>query len=334
MKSLQIHGKLDMRLEEVAIPEPAANQVRIKISYIGICGSDLHYFFHGTNGSFIVKEPLIPGHELSGTIDLDPSGQYAPGTHVTVHPARFGKSQPGIEARPHIWPEGSYLGSAATWPHTQGAGSEFLIVEKNMVRVLPDSLTLKTAALAEPLGVALHALNIAGDLRGQKILVSGSGPIGLMVAAAAKIKGASEITTSDLLESALFRARDLGADKSIHIGVDELPENYFDIIFECSGSARAITSSIAAVRRGGTIVQVGMLPAGDQAITIAPLVFKELSLLGAFRFNTEIDEAITMLESHPEIAQAITHTFSPDKAVEAFEIAKDSAISGKVLIEF
>ena len=107
MKSLQIHGKLDMRLEEVAIPEPASHQVRIKIAYIGICGSDLHYFFHGANGSFIVKEPLIPGHELSGTIDLDPSGEYESGTHVTVHPARFGKSQPGIESRPNIWPEGN-----------------------------------------------------------------------------------------------------------------------------------------------------------------------------------------------------------------------------------
>ena len=334
MQSLKINGKLDMELVEVATPEPSAGQVRIKVAYIGVCGSDLHYYFEGANGAFVVKEPLVPGHELSGTIDLDPSGEFASGTPVTVHPARFGKSQPGIEDRPHLWPEGSYLGSASTWPHTQGGASDYLIVEKNMVRVLPATLSLKDAALAEPLAVGLHAINIAGDISGKKVLVSGSGPIGLLLAAVVKVKGAAEIVTTDLMEGPLERARQLGATGTVQIGKENLPENYFDLVFECSGSARAITSVITAVRRAGTIVQVGMLPAGDQPIGIAPLVVKELTLKGAFRFNNEIDEAITILAANPWISTAITHTFAAKDSIEAFNMAKDSANSGKVFIQF
>jgi L-idonate 5-dehydrogenase len=334
MQSLTINGKLDMELMEVPTPEPVAGQVRIKVAYVGVCGSDLHYYFEGANGAFVVKEPLVPGHELSGTIDLDPSGEFTPGTPVTVHPARFGKSQPGIEDRPHLWPEGSYLGSASTWPHTQGSASDYLIVEKNMVRVLPAVLSLKDAALAEPLAVGLHAITIAGDLTGKRVLVSGSGPIGLLLAAAVKVKGAAEIITTDLMPGPLERARALGATGTIQIGKDSLPENYFDLAFECSGSARAISSTITAVRRAGTIVQVGMLPAGDQPIAIAPLVVKEITLKGAFRFNDEIDEAISILATHPWISSAITHTFAAKDSVEAFNVAKDSANSGKVLISF
>ena len=334
MQSLKINGKLDMELVEVATPEPTAGQVRIKVAYIGVCGSDLHYYFEGANGAFVVKEPLVPGHELSGTIDLDPSGEFASGTPVTVHPARFGKSQPGIEDRPHLWPEGSYLGSASTWPHTQGGASDYLIVEKNMVRVLPANLSLKDAALAEPIAVGLHAINIAGDVKGKRVLVSGSGPIGLLLAAAVKVKGAAEIVTTDLMEGPLDRARQLGATGTVQIGKENLPENHFDLVFECSGSSRAITSVIAAVRRAGTIVQVGMLPAGDQPVGIAPLVVKELTLKGAFRFNNEIDEAITILAANPWISSAITHTFAAKDSVEAFNVAKDSANSGKVFIQF
>lgn len=332
MKSLRITGKLAMTVVDESIPEPQDDQLRIKVSFVGVCGSDLHYYYEGANGAFIVKEPLVPGHEISGVVDLDPIGKLKPGTRITVHPARFGQPTPGVETRPHLWPNGSYLGSASTTPHTQGAMSEYMIIDRSMVRVIPDSLSLQGAALSEPLGVALHAINIAGGVKDKKILVSGSGPIGLMVIAASKILGAASITASDVLEGPLSRAKNIGATITVKISDEHLPSDEFDVVFECSGVARALSSALISVRKAGTVVQVGMLAGGDQPIAIAPLVSKEVQLRGTFRFNTEIDDAITMIASNSWIEKAITHTFAIDDAVSGFEMAKNSEQSGKVLI--
>lgn len=333
MKALYINGKLELEVLEKEIPEPAAGEVRVKISHFGICGSDLHYYYEGANGAFVVKEPLMPGHELSGTIDFDPSGEFIAGTPVTIHPATFGNSEPGIEDAPHLWPGGAYLGSASTWPHTQGGAAEYVNFRKDMVRILPAGLSLSHAALAEPLAVGLHAINVAGGVQGKKVFVSGSGPIGLLVVAAAKILGASEIVASDLLAGPLSRAKNLGATSTLTIGQDELPQNYFDVVFECSGVARAISGALTAVRRAGVIVQVGMLSAGNHEIAIAPLVSKEVQLRGTFRFKDEIDQAIVLLAENQWIGDAITHTYAIDNAKEAFAMAKNSEESGKVLIQ-
>ena len=332
MKSLQIHGKLDMRLEEVPLSEPNQEEVRIKVSFVGICGSDLHYYYEGANGAFVVKEPLTPGHELSGVVDVDPQGILNKGTKVTVHPAKFGPSKPGLEDAKHLRLGGSYLGSASTTPHTQGAMSEYLNLDRSMLRVIPDGLTLENAALAEPLAVGLHAINIAGGVKGKKVLVSGSGPIGLLAVAAAKLQGAVEIIATDVLDGPLSRAKDLGATSIIKIGTEAIPEEYFDVVLECSGAQRAISAAIKASKRLGIVVQVGMLSAGEHSIELAPLISKEVQLRGTFRFNNEIDDAILLLDANPWIGKVVTHRFGINDAVKGFEVAKNSQESGKVLI--
>jgi len=333
MLSLKITKKLAMFVVEEGIPDPTKDQVRIKVSYVGICGSDLHYYYEGANGAFVVNEPLVPGHELSGTVDLDPEAIFPTGARITVHPARFGEPLPGLESRPHLWPKGSYLGSASTTPHTQGAMSQYMIVDRSMIRLIPDTLSLRGAALCEPMGVALHAMSVADGVTDKRILVSGSGPIGLMVVAAAKILGAAGITASDVLAGPLARATQMGADSTIRKGKDQIPTDDFDVVFECSGAARALSSALISVRKAGIVVQVGMLAAGDQPIAIAPLVSKEIQLRGTFRFDTEIDSAIDLVAKNPWIEQAITHTFPLEEAISAFEMAKNSEDSGKVLIE-
>ncbi len=333
VKSLQITGKLAMELVDVPTPVPTPDQVLIKVAYVGVCGSDLHYYFEGANGAFVVREPLVPGHELSGTVESDPKGEFAAGTPVTVHPGRFGTPQDKYPSHPHLWPNGSYLGSASTMPHTQGGASEFLLVDRHMVRTLPAALSLKSAALAEPLGVALHAIKVAGDIKGKSVLVSGSGPIGLLTIAAAHILGAAEVHASDVLEGPLSRASQLGAAKTFNVASDALPNDYYDVVFECAGIAKAVSSALGAVRKAGTVVQVGMLKAGEVPIEFAPLVSKEITLKGTFRFLDEIDAAVKMLAEQPSIEKVITHTFSINDAKAGFEMAKNSQESGKVLIE-
>jgi L-idonate 5-dehydrogenase len=332
MKAVVIHGKRDMRTEQVDTPEPGEGQLRLRIAYAGICGSDLHYYYDGANGAFVVKEPLVPGHEISGTVDLDPTGTFEAGTPVTVHPATFGTPQPGLDEHPHLWPQGAYLGSASTWPHTQGGMSEYLLVRPDMVRVLPASLPLRRAALAEPLAVGLHAVNIAGDLTGRRVLVCGAGPIGLLAAAAALAAGASEVVSSDVLAGPLERARTVGVHDVIDVGSGDLAAEAFDVVLECSGVPVAVSAAFNAVRRAGVVVQVGMLPGEPVGINLAPLVSKEAQLRGTFRFSNEIEQAVELLASRPELEQVITHELPAEKADEAFAIAKDSDASGKVVV--
>lgn len=336
MHTLAIHGKDDIRLEQRPTPqpgEPGDQQVRLKVAYVGICGSDLHYFFRGANGDFVVREPLTPGHELSAVIDDDPSGTFLPGTPVTVHPATFGPQLPEIPDARHLWPGGTYLGSASTWPHTQGAMSQYIVVGRDMVRRLPGVLDLRTAALAEPLAVALHAVNMAGDVKNQRVLVIGCGPIGLLQIAAAIASGAASVDATDIVDEALSRACGLGASQTFQAGQHSLQEATYDVVFECSGSAAGVNSAWAAVRRRGTIVHVGMLPAGPQPLALSVLVNKEVTLRTSFRFNDEIDQAIQVLAAHLEFAAVITHEFAAHEAVQAFTTAKDAAKSGKVLIK-
>ncbi|WP_432489245.1 zinc-binding dehydrogenase [Kineococcus sp. SYSU DK018] len=332
MRAIRIHGAGDLREEELPLPEPSAGRVRLRTAYAGVCGSDLHYFAHGANGEYVVREPLVPGHEVSGTVDADPSGELAPGTPVTVHPATFGPAAPGLEELPHLRPGGSYLGSASTWPHTQGGMSEFLVVERAMVRVLPQGLSLRAAALAEPLAVALHAVTVAGDVTGRRVLVSGSGPIGLLVAAAALERGAGEVVATDVLPGPLQRARAVGVHGTVRVGEEEVEREAFDVVLECSGAPVAVSAALLAARRAAVVVQVGMVPNEPRPVNLAPLVSKELQLRGTFRFSGEIDEAVRVLAANPSLERVVTHEFALERAAEAFAVAADSEVSGKVLV--
>lgn len=330
MKSLLIEEALTAAVRDVDLPEPGEGQVRLRVDYVGICGSDLHYYYEGANGAFVVREPLVPGHELSGRVDRDPSGVLAEGTPVTVHPARFGTPREGIEDAPHLWPGGSYLGSASTWPHTQGAASEYLVVDAGMVRVLPEGLPVRRAVLAEPLAVALHALGKAGEVAGLEVLVTGSGPIGLMAVAAAVAAGA-RVTATDVLAGPLERATALGAAATIDVSSEAVEPNAYTVVLECSGVPVSISTALKAVRPGGTVVQVGMLPDDPRPVNLAPFISKEVRYLGAFRFLDEIDRAVELLAADPVIESALTHEFALTDAAEAFATARDSQRSGKVV---
>ena len=332
MKALAIHGKEDIRWEDREAPTPGDGEVRLRVNYVGICGSDLHYYFHGANGEYTIREPLTPGHELSGVVDLDPSGRLAPGTPVTVHPARYGPSIPGLEDRPHLRPGGDYFGSAAANPHRQGGASEYLLVEEQMIRVLPESLPLERAALAEPLAVAIHAVSLAGDITGKRALVIGAGPIGLLVVAAAVHAGAAVVGASDVRTEPLDRAQALGASEVSLVGRDTIENESYDVVLECSGVGVALTSAVRAARRAGTIVQVGMLPNADIGVNLAPMLAKELTIRGAFRFSTEIDDAVSMLAESDALDSVVSHVIPASDAVQAFELARDSSASAKVLL--
>ncbi len=334
MRALVVHAAHELSVDDLPVPDPGEGEVRLRMTHGGICGSDLHYYLDGRVGSFVLREPLVLGHEVVGVVDLDPAGALSAGTPVAIHPASACHTCPECTAgRPNICRNARYLGSAASDPQTQGGFAEQLVVRADQLRRLPAGLDLSRAVLAEPLAVALHALNRAGDLTGQSLLVSGAGPIGALVVAAAAARGVSDITVTDLEDVPLEVARQVGATRTVRVDREKLPDACFDVAIEASGAPAGLSTVIAAVRRGGTVVQLGSLPGGSLSVSLAAIVGREIELRGAFRFTDEIDEALELLARDDRFEHVVTHRFDLDDAPSAMEMARDASQSSKVVLE-
>jgi L-idonate 5-dehydrogenase len=331
----------DLRIEDVPLAVPGPDEAVVEVAYGGICGSDLHYWLHGAAGESILKAPMVLGHEISGTVvraAADGTGPAA-GTPVAVHPATPGPGAGDIRYpadRPNLSPGCTYLGSAARFPHTDGAFARFVNLPSRMLRELPRSLDLRTGALIEPASVAWHAVARAGDVAGKTALVIGSGPIGALAIAVLKRAGAARITAVDMHAKPLEIAAAVGADQVLQAtDADAIAAVQADVVIESSGSHHGLASAIQGAARGGTVVMIGLLPTGPQPVPISLAITRELNLKGSFRFNNEIDDVITALaDGTLHIGPVITHEYPLNQGLEAFATAKNSAESGKVLLNF
>lgn len=333
------HSAGDLRVERTVIPDAQDDEALIQVAYGGICGSDLHYWKHGAAGESILRAPMRLGHEVSGTVvraAADGSGPPA-GAAVTVHPAtpRAGAARYPLN-RPNLSPGCTYMGSAAQYPHTDGAFVSHVALPTRMLRALPDNLDLRTGALSEPASVAWHAVSRAGNVAGQVVLVVGAGPIGALVVAVLRRAGAAHIVAVDIEDFALDIAGRAGAHRTIN-ATDSASVSAVeaDVTIECSGSPKGLAAAIAATARGGRVVMVGLLPSGDQPVPISLAITREIDLLGSFRFNDEIDDVIAaMADGSLDVSAVITSEFKAADALSAFELANNSSQSSKVLLRF
>lgn len=334
-----VHAQDDLRVETLPAPDPAPDEAVIRIAYGGICGSDLHYWKHGAVGESILREPMILGHEVVGTVSraaADGSGPAA-GTSVAVHPATTGTAPGRYPAdRPNLAPGTTYLGSAAQLPHRQGGFATFVALPTRMLRPLPYGLPLRAAALAEPAAVALHGVHRAGDVAGKRALVIGAGPIGSLAVAALRRAGAADIIAVDLQELPLQIAQRVGADEVLAAtDTDAIAAVEADIVIESSGNHHGLASAIRGAARGGTVVMVGLLPTGPQPALVSLATTKELDLRGSFRFVDEISDVLDALaDGSLQVEAVATHEFAVTDAIEAFTVAADASRSGKVLLRF
>jgi threonine dehydrogenase-like Zn-dependent dehydrogenase len=327
-------GELVVR--DAPTPRPEPGEAMVRVVHGGICGSDLHYWTHGSAGESVLREPLRLGHEIVGVVEraaADGTGPSA-GAMVAVHPAT----------------NGSYLGSAAHLPHTQGGFASILALPAGLLRTVPDGVGALTAVLAEPAAVALHAVRRAGGmrergLRGSHVAVIGCGPIGLLVVAAAIRDGAEAVTAVDLHAAPLGRARRIGAVRTLRPAEFDPPDDVGaasgaepDITIECSGTAGGLAAAVRRTRRGGRVVMLGLLPPGAQPVPVSLAIVRELELVGSFRFTDEIDEVLAAFGdgslSTETIDAVISHRFPAGDAHEAFRVAADAATSGKVVLDF
>lgn len=341
MTALVLHGPKDLRIENMAGDDLRPGQVRIRVQRGGICGSDLHYYFHGGFGPVKLREPMILGHEVSGQIvEAGKDTSLKIGSLVAISPSRpCGRCAYCLAGQPNHCENMRFYGSAMPFPHIQGAFRQELIAEESQCAVA-DGLTADQAAMAEPLSVCLHALHQAGDIIGAKVLISGSGPIGVLTALAARRAGAAEIVVTDILDAPLEYAQLAGADRVVNmaanpegLATDQAGKGSFDVHFECSSAPQAIAAGIAALRPGGTLVQLGL--GGDQRIPLQQVTAKELSLKGSFRFHHEFRSAVAMMRKGLlDVSPFISHSFAMGDHDKAFRMAQDKNKAMKVQLDF
>jgi L-idonate 5-dehydrogenase len=333
----RLHAKGDIRIEEMEVAEPAAGEVLVAMGAGGICGSDLHYYQDGGFGPIRVKEPIILGHEVAGTICALGAGVegLAVGDRVAVNPSRpCGHCRYCREGLQQHCLTMRFFGSAMRFPHEQGGFRDLMVVDAFQCEKIenPD-VSLGEAACAEPLAVCLHALNragaSAGNLAGKAALVTGAGPIGALVVAALRHAGAGHIVVTDLQDAALDIARRMGADETINVAHEPgRLEAYgegkgtFDITFECSAAGPAVRAAIAATRPQGTLVEVGV--AGDVTVPLNLIVGKEIAFVGTHRFVGEYAAAVRMIDRRSiDVRPIISGSVDLADAHEAFERAGD-----------
>jgi len=345
MRRLVIHAPLDLRVEEDAEATVLGPQdVLVRIGAGGICGSDLHYYRHGGFGTVRLKQPMVLGHEVAGTVSAVGAmvKRVRPGDRVAVNPSQpcgacnycaAGVANHCLDMR--------FYGSAMRYPHVQGAFRDVLVCNEAQALPIASHVSLGQAAFAEPLAVCLHAVRQSGGIKDKRVLVTGSGPIGCLLILAARYSGAREIVATDVVDETLAIARTVGADQTINAAAT--PEKLrafaankgtFDVGFEASGSAEALTGAIDAVKPSSTIVQVG-LSGGALPIPLNMIVSKEISLRGSFRFHPEFAEAVDAIGTGQiDVAPLLTRTVPLQEAISAFELASDRRRAMKVQLAF
>ena len=220
MRAIVAHAAKDLRVEEAVVPGLGPQDIRVRVAFGGICGSDLHYYNHGGFGAVRLREPMILGHEIAGVVEAvgAEARRVKVGDRVAVGPSvPCNRCRYCLEGLQNQCLDMRFYGSAMRFPHVQGAFRERLVCLEAQAHPVAEGVTLQEAAMAEPLAVALHATRRAGSLMGRRILVSGSGPIGALVVSAARRAGAAEIAVTDIADGALGFAARADADRTINV---------------------------------------------------------------------------------------------------------------------
>lgn len=272
----------------------------VRITRGGICGSDLHYYQEGKVGSFAVKMPMILGHEVIGYVAESDHPDLKPGQKVAVNPSKpCGSCKYCQRNQQNQCTSMRFFGSAMYLPHVDGGFTQYKVVDSAQCVPFPQEADEKVMVFAEPLAVCIHATHQAGDLHGKHVFISGVGPIGCLIAAAAKARGAASVVCSDISERSLRMAQQMGATATLHAADGDFApyladKGYFDVAFEAAGHPASLQRCLDVVCARGTLVQVGMGGAIPD-FPIMALIAKEINLVGSFRFTHEFNTAVEWL---------------------------------------
>ena len=304
------------------MPEPGPGQVLIEVAAVGICGSDVHYFEHGRIADFVVTEPLVLGHEASGTIRAVGAGvaEDRIGQRVALEPQETcGRCRECLAGRYNLCP---YVEFFAT-PPIHGAFAQYVVLSAHRAHPVPDHVSDEAAALIEPLSVAVWAAHKANIEPGDRVLVTGAGPVGLLCADVARARGA-EVTVSDTNPNRLAVAERRGARAVVDVTAAPLVEQVepVDVILECSGAGPAVQQAFTVAAPAARIVLVG-LGAPTMELPVATIQIKELQVTGTFRYANCYPAAIALAASGAvDLDGLVTSRFGLAEVADALQIAK------------
>jgi len=316
MKALLLKGPRQLELSDLARPELHDRQVRVRIEKVGVCGSD----YSSIAGKLpFTRFPIVPGHEASGVVlEADEQTSWEPGDRVLIHPILANRSDPGFaRGEVHHSDSTEVLGVVSR----NGAYAEETVVEDYMLRKIPEGMGYESAAMVEPVAVAVRAVQRGGIRAGEKVLVLGAGNIGLLVIQVARALGAAQVAVTDILPERLAVAETLGVDQAIEVrkGFPRSEfEKQFDIVVDGVGSEESVEDGLLACARGGRIVVYGV-PKGDIVFALKVAFSKDITLATCRLYDADFDLAIRLMaEGKIRVQEMITHRITLAEAPPLF----------------
>lgn len=326
-KAIYMSGTYNMVWKEIPVPEIKDNEVLVKIEAVGICGSDVHYYQHGKIGDFIVEGDLILGHESAGEVVAVGKNvkSLKIGDKVALEPGKTcGKCEFCKSGLYNLCPDVEFF---ATPPY-HGVLTNYVAHPEDMCFKLPENVSTVEGALVEPLSVGLHATGQGGVKLGDTVVIFGVGCIGLCSLLSSKARGASTIIAVDVLGKRLEKAKELGATHVINAREVNVIEEIMKIndgkgahvVLETAGNVITVQQTVDAVKRGGTIVMVGMAPQDIIEFNFARLMNKEAQIKTVFRYRNLYPVAINAIASGAiDIKRIVSHEFDFENTKEAFD---------------
>jgi L-iditol 2-dehydrogenase len=329
-----LHGPGDVRVEQRPLPEPGAREVLVEIAAVGVCGSDIHYYEHGRIGSFVVRAPMVLGHESSGRVVGRGPGasKHTVGDRVALEPGvPCGRCRECRTGRYNLCRDVRFFAT----PPIDGAFANYVTIHEDFAFALPDSVSDEAGALMEPLSVGVWACQKANVVAGARVLVTGAGPIGLLAAQCARAFGATEITVTDVNDHRLSLAARTGATRTINVADTALEDSGIeaDALIECSGHPASLKAGIAALRPAGAGVVVGMGPEEEATVPLSLIQNHELWLTGTFRYANTYPTAIALAANdRVDLEAIVTGHYRLDEVEAALRAGRDDPSAVKVMV--
>ena len=320
MKVIRLYACADIRLHDEPHPIPQQGEKLIRIKSVGVCGSDLHWFSGGEIGDAKLERPLVLGHEFSGELE--------DGQRVAIDPAiPCGHCEFCQRGHPNLCLFMIFAGYGTQ----DGSLREYMAWNEKCLFPIPDSLTFEDGAMLEPLGVAIHAVDLAHLKAGMTVGVFGCGPIGLLIIQMAKLAGAANIIASDKLPHRVEAAKALGADHAFLVGDNSQLDQIraatkgrgVDVSFEAAGVQETVNVSVAAVLNGGKVMLVGIPDDERTSFSASAARRKGLTIKLVRRMKHTYPRAIELVSKGlVDVRSLVTHRFPLERASEAFQTAE------------
>lgn len=343
MNACVLHAKQDMRMEQSSQPVLGDSDVRIEIKAAGICGSDLHYYQHGKVASFSLQQPLVLGHEACGdVVEVGKNVNLKLGDKVVINPGLVCRScKYCLRGQENLCRNIQFMGSASYFPHIQGTFQKTVVVKEQQCHVVVNDTPYQVLAFAEPVSVSLHAVQRAGNLFNQRVLIIGSGTIGLLVASLSRLAGASFVAITDILDYPLQVAETLGVDECVNaqdsadvIASWQQESNSFPVVIEATGTYQGFTVALSSAGPGGKVIEVGILPGGQAEIPFSQAFAKELDILFVLRQNLQFGPAVDILSTGKlDPLPLLSASFALKDFEQAFALARDKSKAIKVQLQ-